>query len=89
MEQASRCVKVKYIVTQHVETNAGDFKSIVQSLTGKEDSAAAASARWTGTEAGTAAGSWQLPRPAATVEDEGPEVMMPSMEELLDLLMRD
>lgn len=83
MEQAtSRCVIVKHIVTQYVQTNAGDFKSVVQSLTAKEDSSAAASG---GRE-------WrreQMPRPAGTVKNEGSEAMMQSMEELLDFLMRD
>ncbi|PIN06393.1 hypothetical protein CDL12_19883 [Handroanthus impetiginosus] len=35
-------VKVVIIDTQYVETDAGSFKSVVQSLTGKESKAAAA-----------------------------------------------
>ncbi|CAL4896235.1 unnamed protein product [Urochloa decumbens] len=42
MEEVIKPVTVKFIVTKYVDADAAHFKSVVQSLTGKDSSIAAA-----------------------------------------------
>ncbi|PKA58950.1 hypothetical protein AXF42_Ash001043 [Apostasia shenzhenica] len=85
-----RKVKVKYIVEQFVETDEARFKSVVQSLTGKDSPAATASA---GRVEATAAGNEdRRSAPVAGSSAAQDKVLRiasdhsPTMDELFDLL---